>query len=452
MGLSDKKQNRFMVILLAGAFLASLGQSLMTSSIPTLAVAFGVTEVTAEWLTTAYILVLGIISALTACLINRFTTRQLFISVMSLFAVGCALSLCAWNFEVLLASRVIQAVGAGVVLPLAQVVLLRIYPREHHGQAFATMGVVLAFAPSIGPTLSGILNDTLGWRSIFAFLLILCVVILAAGIGFIKNVGERFNDRIDILSAILYGVGFCALMLSVSKGVWYAGIIGAALLATFAVLQLKLPAPLLKLRIFGDRTFTLTFILIVIGYLAQMAGVILMPLYLQTARGFSATVSGLVMLPGALSNFISNPLGGRLLDKKGAKITATLGMSFLLAGALMAALFFTKTTPLFIVSAAYLVIVVGVTFASVPLVAYAVGNLKDAELSHGNAIISSMRQMFGTLGASALVAITSAASNSSKTDVHGINVAYDVQTALFLIGLILAVIFIKNKKDLRVGR
>ena len=124
--------------------------------------AFHVSEVTGEWLTTSYILILGIVSALTANLINRLTTRKLFLDVMALFTVGYIISLFAWNFSVLLTSRIIQAVGAGMLMPLAQVVILRSYPREQHGHAFGIIGIAVAFAPAIGPTLAGVLLDWLG--------------------------------------------------------------------------------------------------------------------------------------------------------------------------------------------------------------------------------------------------------------------------------------------------
>jgi len=453
--LTGKKRTAIVSVVLAGAFLASLGQSLLTSSIPVLSKAFRVSEVTGEWLTTSYILVLGIVSALTANLINRMTTRKLFLGVMGLFTAGCALSLFARNFYVLLASRIIQAIGAGVLLPLAQVVILSIYPRERHGRAFAIMGIAIAFAPAIGPTLAGVLLDWLGWQSMFYLMLILSVLILAGGFFFLQNVGERFEERLDILSALLYGAGFCALMLGVS-GYSQAGdkllssllpaAAGVLLLLGFVLRSLKLEHPLLKLNVFANRKFTLSFILIVICYLSSMAGVILLPLYLQTARGVSATTSGLVMLPGALSIFAANPVGGKLLDSRGPRPVAILGMALLAAGT-AAFCAFGENTSLIVVAAVYCVRMFGMTLAMNPLTAYSVGGLKGAEVSHGNAIIASMRQMFGTLGASALVAITAMSSAGGKTDVHGINVSFGVQTVLYALGLILAVFCIKDKSS-----
>ncbi len=452
--MNEARRKNIIGIIVAGAFLSFLGQSLLTSSIPILSKIFHVSEAVGTWLTTSYILVLGVISALTACLINRLPTRKIFLGSMSVFAFGCLLSPFAWNFPVLLISRIIQAIGAGVLMPLAQVVALHLYPRKQHGHAFAVIGIAVAFAPAIGPTLAGILVDLFGWRSIFYLMFTLLAIVTVAGFCFLKNVGINFHDRFDALSALFYAMGFCALMIGVSA---FSGtgskiyhvllpiIIGILLLLVFVIRSFKLEHPLLRLQLFINRDFTLTFLLIVVGYIASMSAVMLVPLYLQTARGISETICGLVILPGALSTLIANPIGGKMLDSKGPRPVAVLGMAIMTAGT-AAFCIFDRNISLILVGTAYCARMFGMTLFMNPLTAYCAGGLKGAEISHGNAIIASMRQMLGTLSAAALVAVTETASSNGSTDVHGINVSFSVQTILYLIGLATAIVFIKSRK------
>ncbi len=450
--INGKKRIVILCVVVAGAFLASLGQSLLTSSIPVLSRTFRVSETTGEWLTTIYILTLGVVSALTACLINRIPTRKLFLGSIFLLMFGCACSLFATNFTILLASRVVQAFGAGVMLPLAQVLVLHLFPHEQHGRAFSTAGLVVAFAPAIGPVLAGVIVEGLGWRGIFYLMLAIATCIWVAGYYFLEDVGRNFPDKLDVFSALLYGVGFCALMVGITK---YSAIkhnpvqfvlptvAGTVLLVLFTRHSFKVENPLLNLRLFKKRDFTTPFLLVAIAYVASMSGVMLLPLYLQVARGVSETVSGLVMLPGAVAILVSNPISGKVLDAKGPRPPSVGGMMLMVVGT-AGFCAFDAHTPLSVVALFYCLRTIGMTFTMMPLTAYCVGGLRGADITHGNAILTSLRQMFGTIGATALVVVTEMASANGSTDVRGVNASFAVQTALFLFGLVLAVKFIKN--------
>ncbi len=450
--IDGKKRIIILCVVVSGAFMSSLGQSLLTSSIPVLSRTFCVSETTGEWLTTIYILTLGVVSALTACLINRIPTRKLFLGGISLLMFGCVCSLFATNFTVLLASRMMQAFGAGVLVPLTQVLVLHLFPREQHGRASSTVGLVVAFAPAIGPTLAGVIVDEFGWKSIFYLMLAIATCVFLAGYFFLENVGQNFPDKLDVFSALLYGVGFCALMVGISE---YSAIQanpflfalptvgGILLLVLFTRRSLTIEHPLLNLRLFKKMNFTMPFLLIVIAYVASMSSVMLLPLYLQTARGLSETISGFVLLPGAVAILVANPVSGKILDARGPRLTSVSGAILMIVGT-VGFCAFDAHTPLFIVALFYCIRTTGMTFTMTPLTAYCVGGLQGAEMSHGNAIITSLRQMTGTIGSTALVVVSQTASISGGTDVRGVNVSFSVQTVLFLIGLVLAVKFIKN--------
>ena len=458
--MDKKMRNTITLIVLSGSFLVSLGQNLLVSSIPILSNTFNVPEETGEWLTTTYLMVLGIISALTASLINNFSTRKLFLIFMTFFTFGCILSLFANSFAFLLTSRIIQAIGAGILMPLAQVVLLNIFPNDQKGKALGYVGITLTVAPALGPTMAGLLQDSFGWRSIFIVMLIGAIILDILAFKYLINVRETFKDRIDPVTTILYIAGFILLMVSVDEMTSITNIsfvnilpiiISLLFLIGFVIRSLKIKNPILRIHLFQDRKFTLTFILISIAYLASMIGLLLIPLYVQVARGFSATISGLVMLPGALFSIFAGPIGGILLDKKGPKLVSIIGFSLLVIGNTMFCLF-DQYSSLIVVSIAHLIRFFGITMAMQPLIAYAIGDLHGSEIPHGNAIIISMRQMIGSVSMSILVALAShfsLVSEAGRIDYHGINVTFTIQNIIFIIGLIISIIFIKNKTNKR---
>src|SRR5690625_6935404 len=155
------------IVLLSGAFITILNQTLLGTALPPIMKDLQLSESTVQWLQSIFMLVNGIMIPITAFLIDRFTTRQLFFTAMGLFGLGTFISSIAPNFTILLTGRVLQAAGAGIMMPLMQTILFLIYPINKRGSAMGMFGMVIAFAPSIGPTLSGWLVDQFPWRSLF---------------------------------------------------------------------------------------------------------------------------------------------------------------------------------------------------------------------------------------------------------------------------------------------
>ncbi|WP_162261108.1 DHA2 family efflux MFS transporter permease subunit [Lacticaseibacillus camelliae] len=446
MSKTSQNSHAMVVPLMIAAFLSSLGQSLMTASVPQISQAFNISEAQGEWLTMGYILILGIVSAFTAFLINRIPTRPLFLTTMCLFTVGIVISLVAPSFPLLLVGRLIQGVGAGVMLPLTQVVLMNSYPSSQQGAAFAVMGIVLAFAPAIGPTIAGVLSDHFGFRSIFILMLVIGLVALLMGVRMVHNVGKTTTESLDVISAILYSIGFAVLMIGVSETQVVEMLIGLVLLVVFGIRQFRVPSPFLQLRVFKSRRFTVTMTLIVVGYAVNMTDVMLVPLMLQSALGYSATIAGLAMLPGALCNLVANPLGGWLLDHKGARVVGILGTASVALGASGLAFVLHANSPLWLAAVGYILLSFGMSLIMTPLVPYAVSELSVKEMSHGNAIIVSGRQMLGTIVGTALVAVTAQVSPGKETTIAGINVAYAILMVIALLGLAIAVTLLKNQR------
>jgi EmrB/QacA subfamily drug resistance transporter len=450
-----KTRNIGLTVMLIGTFISSLSISLLSSALPRIMREFSVSATIGQWLSTVYILVLGIVTASSAYLINRFNSKKLFLSGMVLFLAGCAISIFAPSFTVLILSRVIQACGAGILMPVTQVVILRTFPVSQHGKAMGIIGLVIGVAPAVGPTLSGLMVELSGWKSIFYLLSAISIIVIILSVFLLPSVSGKAGGSIELISLVLYGIGFCSLMIGVTNRERYgwtslstigpltAGII---CLYLFASRQFKVPLPLLQLSVFKDRNFTVSAILIMITYISMMSGTMRVPIYIQSVRGLSAMVSGTVLLPGSALLAVFNPITGYLYDRFGGRLITIAGMLFLGFGSGSFA-FFGIDTSLFIASAMYAVRMVGIAFLLMPLSAYGLRKLSGEEIAHGNAIVNSLRQISGALGSSILVAFMAAASeNNAVTDIHGINVSFAIEAGLLILGLVISIIFIRNDR------
>ena len=440
-----KNRTIILIILITGAFFSSLSQSLLTSALPSIINEFNITPSIAQWLTSAYILTLGVICTITPYLINKYPTKKLFQASMLIFLIGSIISYLSPNFILLLISRLIQGLGTGIVFPLMQVTTLYLYEKSNHGKALSFIGLVVGFAPSLGPTLSGIIVDLSGWRTIFQILIIVTtIVILLAQKYLPENVGEKYTTKMDFSSAIIIALSITLLMIAVTNitdtqtniQTIITLIMGLLLFILFIRRQLKLKTPLLNLRLFKDRKFLIVNIIIYISFITWMSGYIIVPILLQSTLKYTATISGLVMLPANIIYATLNPLGGKFYDKRGGKSTILLGSILLLIGTSPFVLF-TQNTNLIIITLAYILRLAGLIFLIMPLIAYAVSDLPKEEYTHGIGIINSNRQIFGALFTTILISFITLSSTTSAVNIIGINQAFLIQTILILISILL---------------
>ncbi|MEF9953518.1 MAG: DHA2 family efflux MFS transporter permease subunit, partial [Clostridium sp.] len=339
----DKSNHRgatgITIIMMLGTFVGSLGATLISPALPTIMKDFNISAASAQWLTTVYMLVVGVMIPSTAYLINRFTTRKLFIGAISVFAVGSGLALLDHSFELLLIARILQAIGAGIVLPLLQVTVLRIFPPEKRGLAMSIVGITIGVAPAIGPTISGYLVDIYGWKSLFIITLGIAILDILLAAFFLKNIGETKKIKLDVLSLVMSIIGFGAVLIGFSNIGRYGImeyhvilplIVGVVVLWIFFRRQCKIQEPLLNITPFKSRRFTISTILVSIVYGSMMSATIIIPMYVQEVRGYSALISGLLILPGAIIMLLFNPVAGKILDKFGGRKLFIVGMILLL--------------------------------------------------------------------------------------------------------------------------
>ncbi|MCI1858935.1 MAG: DHA2 family efflux MFS transporter permease subunit [Sporolactobacillus sp.] len=403
------------VILLLGAFVALLNQTLMNVALPKMMTDLNISTNTAQWITTGYMLVNGVLIPITAYLMETFTTRKLLITAMSLFTLGTLLCAVAPNFLFLMVGRVVQATGAGIIMPLMMNVFLTIFPPEKRGGAMGLMGVAMIFAPAIGPTLSGYIVEHYTWRLLFWIVFPLGVLDVLLSFIFMRNVGRRSFPKLDILGVILSTIGFGGVLYAFSEAgnegwndtaVVCTLIVGLIALLFFTWHELRTKTPLLNLRVFRYRIFTFTTIINILVTMAMFAAMILLPVYLQTIRGFTPLQSGLLLLPGALLMGVMSPITGLLFDRIGSRPLAIIGLAVTIVTTWGFAHLTDATTYGWIMFL-YTARMFGMSLLMMPIMTEGLNDLPRSLNSHGTAMSNTMRQVAGSLGTAFLVTVMS---------------------------------------------
>ncbi|MFD2616004.1 MDR family MFS transporter [Terrilactibacillus laevilacticus] len=404
-----------LITFMIGAFFSILNETLLNIALTELMNVFHVDAPTVQWLATGFMLIMGVLMPVSALLIQSFTTRRMFIGVMSIFLIGTIIAACAVNFPMLLTGRMIQAVGTGLLIPVIMNTLLLLYPPEVRGKIMGTFGLVIMFAPAIGPTLSGVIVDTLGWRWLFISVIPFVVFSILFALKYLQNVGEVTNPKVDILSILLSTIGIGGLVYGFSsageneEGFLSISIltfifVGVLSLLFFVLRQLKLEEPLLDVRVFKYKNYALGVILFVIVVMAMFASEIVMPMYLQGPLGYTAKVAGLILLPGALLNGLMSPLMGMLFDKVGPSKLIIPG-TIIITGVMIFYSNINPSIPLWAFILVYIVLMLSVSAIMMPSQTNGLNELPKHLYPHGTAIANTLQPVSGALGVSIFVSI-----------------------------------------------
>lgn len=443
-GVLERRDQWMICVLMVGGFLGSLSQNMLTSALTPILRDFQVNAVAGQQLTTISLLVLGVISVLTATLFQRVRTKWLLEGALLVFSAGCLMAYFAPSFPVLLVARAVQAAGSGVLIPVLQMVLIHLYPADQQGRALGLTGIVVGFAPAVGPSLAGVLVDQFGWRSLFLLLMTATLLVAAAGTVAFRQVGEKHVQPLRLPQAILYGVSFITIMegithlgeagASLSRSLLLLGV-GLVLLGIFVTTQLRGKKPLLHLDLFSYRSMRAGVVLTILTYTVMTSGTVLVPLYIQSICGHSATVSGLVLLPGALCMAALSPIAGRLTDRFGIRGVVMIGLVCLLVGSGAFALV-DRDTSVVVSTLYYSLRSVGLAFLMMPLNSYAIHGMPLGDADHGMAIVNSFRQIGGSISSTLLVLAATALSAGSDLDLHGFNASAVISALIVLAALL----------------
>ena len=464
---NDKKYNVIVIaaVFLLGAFIVFLNSTFMNVALPDIMKDLNISVSTAQWLSTGYMLATGIVVPFTAFLIDRFKTRTLFFTAMGLFTIGTIVGAFANNFGMLLAARLIQGAAGGLIVPLMQTVFLIIFPVEKRGFAMGIVGIVLAFAPAIGPTLSGWIINIYPWRYLFYVTMPFAIIDLILSIFLLKNVTGGKKVSMDILSFIACAVGFGALLYGFSNAgnyswtdpaVYVPLLIGVIFLGIFIWRQLSMKEPILNLAVFKSKVFTFSTIIIMIAYAGLISSELILPMYLENVKGLSAFNTGLTLMPGAIIMGVMNPITGILFDKYGARWLVIIGLLILTLGTFGLAFLTVDTSHMYVI-VVYAIRMFGIAMLLMPLTTSGLNTLDRSLYSHGNAANNTLRQVAGSIGSSLIITLmskSSAASNIKdplKASVYGMDVSFAAIGALTFVGLIIA-FFVVKKKEVRVSK
>ena len=445
-------------VLLTGTLLAVLNQTLLSPALPAIMGDLQVDATTVQWLTSGYSLVEAVVIPLSAYLIARFSTRQLFISAFALFTVGSLAAAVAPNFWVLLLGRVLQAACTGMSMPMVFTVILLVFPREKRGTAMGVIGLIIGFAPAVGPSVAGLLVDSVGWRALFAIVTVLSVVVIVLAVVVLRNYGNFARAPFDKLSVVLSTVGLVCVLYGLStfassdNMAVTAGLIAAGLVlcALYVRRQLTLPEPMLQVGILRTRKYATAVVIIVIVQAALMGTGVITPLYIQGVLGFSATMSGVAMLPGALIGAFMGLVSGRLFDRFGVRRVVIPGVIVAVLGASGLARLGIDSS--FInLTITYTVLVVGLQFTMTPLNTWGVNSLDNSVIQHAQGVSNTLNQVAASLGTAVLVSI-SALAPSVAPDAAPLEQAYlgdhmAFMTTFILMGVAALVIlfFVRDK-------
>lgn len=406
-------RGKILAALLFGMFIAILNQTLLNVALPKINTEFNISASTGQWLMTGFMLVNGILIPITAYLFNKYSYRKLFLVALVLFTIGSLICAISMNFPIMMVGRVLQAIGAGVLMPLGSIVIITIYPPEKRGAAMGTMGIAMILAPAIGPTLSGYIVQNYHWNVMFYGMFIIGIIAILVGFVWFKLYQYTTNPKADIPGIIFSTIGFGALLYGFSeagnKGWGSVEIetmfaIGIIFIILFVIRELRMKAPMLNLEVLKFPTFTLTTIINMVVMLSLYGGMILLPIYLQNLRGFSALDSGLLLLPGSLIMGLLGPFAGKLLDTIGLKPLAIFGIA-VMTYATWELTKLNMDTPYMTIMGIYVLRSFGMAFIMTPMVTAAINALPGRLASHGNAFLNTMRQLAGSIGTAILVTV-----------------------------------------------
>jgi EmrB/QacA subfamily drug resistance transporter len=453
-----KKNIPLFIVLLSGAFITILNQTLLGTALPPIMKDLHLDNSTVQWLQSIFMLVNGIMIPVTAFLIERFTSRQLFLSAMGVFTVGTLICAFGPDFFTLLIGRILQAAGAGIMMPLMQTILFLLFPEGKRGTAMGLFGLVIAFAPAIGPTLSGILVEYFTWRSVFYVILPIAVINIITAYILLKNVTELTHPKLDKLSVVLSTIGFGGILYGFST-VSQAGftswhvivslIVGIIALVIFIKRQLNLKEPMLEFRVFSYNIYTIGTVLGMFVFAVMIATNIILPLYMQNMLHLTPLQSGLVLLPGAIVMGLFNPITGYLFDKFGGKWLARGGL-LLLALSTLPFTFLTSHTSITYLTIMNTIRMISIAMVMMPMTTLAINQLPQHLISHGTAMNNTFRQMAGALGTALFITVMSLAVDPTKGQegiVHGVNISFIVATCVTIIGFLLSFKLKETKKQ-----
>ncbi len=448
-----------LLVLVITAFFMMINETSISVALPHIMEDFSVTASTAQWLLTGVMLTMAILMPATGWILDRFSTRAVFLFAVGSFFAGTVVAAIAPSFGVILTGRVLQAVGTAIIMPLMMTLIMTVVPPQMRGTVMGSISIVLAVGPALGPTFAGSMMSIGTWHWVFWALVPFMALSGLFGFFRLKNVGENKSTPLDTVSlvfsalafgGIVYGLSSIGVIVSGGEGAGIAlalCVIGAVSLAVFLWRQHRLgEGALLNLRPFASRNYVLALFAMLCVHFALLGVANLLPLYLQGALLATALAAGLVNLPGGLLEAVVTPISGAIYDRFGPA-PAIIPGSLLLTASIFWLSTVDDTTPIWLVMVKFAVLAFAIGFLLTPLMTTALSSLPKDVYSHGSAIVNTLLQVAGAAGTAVLVAVFSlvgeAGGNAPGAIADGTSRAFLIAGCVSLVGTVV-VFFIKR--------
>lgn len=400
-------------VVIIGTFMAILDTSIVNVAIPKMMNVFGVSTEEIQWVLTAYMLTMGSVIPLTGYLGDTFGVKKVYIWALAAFTIGSALCGFAWSNSSMIAARVIQGLGGGMIMPIGMSIIYQVIPREERGMALGLWGIAAMVAPAVGPTLSGYIVEHLDWRLIFTINIPVGALAVILAVILLKESPTKPGTGFDYLGVITSIVGLVSILYVLGEGStidWndfetiFLLLIGSFSLVLFVINELTHDSPLLDLRVFKILPYTVSVLISSITTVALFGGVFLIPLYLQNLQGYTAMQTGVIMFPSAIATGVMMPLSGKLFDKFGPRAVVLPGILILLFSTYELAQITLDTSSATVV---WILVVrgIGMGLAMMPATTAGMNAVPMELVNRASALNNVVRQVAGSLGISILTTV-----------------------------------------------
>jgi len=419
--------NRVASVVVLGSIMSILDTTIVAVALATLARDFHVPVSTIQWVTTGYLLSLAVVIPVTGWAVDRFGARPMWLTSLSLFIVGSSLCGVAWSANSLILFRVLQGLGGGMILPIGQSILARAAGPQRIGRVMSIIGVPTVLGPILGPVLGGIIVSNFSWRWIFYINVPIGIATLILSRRFLTGNEEKVRTSFDGWGFALLSPGLAALVYSLSEvgvtgkftsaPVLVSFILGLTLMVGFVLHALHVRNPLLDLRLFKNRNFSIANICMFVMGATLYGSMFLLPLYYQIARGQSAWQAGLLMAPQGIGAALLMRRSGAITDRAGPRRVVPVGI-VIMAVATIPFAFVTSSTSEVLLAGTLFVRGLGLGLTMMPIMSAAYFDLSHADIPKASTTLNIVRQI-GASMATAAFAVVLQRGIVENTHIHG---------------------------------
>lgn len=420
------------VIIILGSAFGNLSQTAMNAMFGGIAADFSVDMALGQWVTTLYMLVIGITVPVVTFLMRRFSLRGLILFSLGIFLVGCAIDILTPSFAFLLVGRVLQAISAGILMPMMMSVIMVSFPPNKRATVMGVAGIAMGFAPNIGPTVGGYLITASGWRSLFVIMAVIMIVLIIFTCLCVKpGPHMKRTATLDVLSLILSACGFGFLLLGFSNAsdtgsaaisIWIPLLVGAVALFLFVRRQKRIDDPLISMDIFDSKKYVAGFWASNFLYASFMGITLIVPLFIENVWGGSALEAGIALLPGTIAALFVNPLAGFLTDKYHARPVVVFFGGCLAFGS-VAMIFMDAQTPFWLILVLQGIRACGVSGLISPLTSWSMEDLPNDLMTDASSFGTAARQAIASMGTALMVLMITIGSGILASPLLGFQLA-----------------------------